>query len=99
MNINKLVGGLDSNVRTRNEAIEAKAGQSSKTANNDSSTDQVSLSSSGKSIQQMEAEIRTMPEVDDATVERIRTALERGEYKIDYEKLAGKMLNFEDNLK
>jgi len=39
-----------------------------------------------------------MPDVDDATVERIRGAIEKGEYKIDYEKLAGKMLDFEDRL-
>ena len=49
-------------------------------------------------MQQIEAEIRDLPEVDDAVVERIRGAIERGEYKIDYEKLAGKMLDFEDRL-
>ena len=39
-----------------------------------------------------------MPDIDDATVERIRSSIEKGEYKIDYQKLAGKMLDFEENL-
>ena len=56
------------------------------------------LSASSKSIQQIEAEIRDMPDVDDATVERIRSAIQNGDYKIDYEKLAGKMLDFEERL-
>jgi len=37
-----------------------------------------------------------MKDVDDATVERIRSAIDNGEYKIDYDRLAGKMLDFED---
>ena len=59
-------------------------------------TDQVKLSASSKSIQQIEAEIKEMKDVDDATVERIRSAIDNGEYKIDYDRLAGKMLDFED---
>lgn len=100
MNINKFIGGLDPNTRTRAEASESKfkTNAESSTEQNTSS-DQVNLSSSVKNIQQVEAEIRSMPEVDDATVERIRNAIANGEYKIDYEKLAGKMLGFEDTLK
>ena len=61
-------------------------------------TDQVKLSASSKSIQQIEAEVRNLPEVDDSTVDRIRSQIENGEYKIDYQKLAGKMLDFEERL-
>ena len=60
------------------------------------STDQVKLARADKSIQQIEAEIKEMKDVDDATVERIRSAIDNGEYKIDYDRLAGKMLDFED---
>lgn len=97
MNINKLITGLDNGSRARTEAVsnEPKAANSSRTA---SLADQVKLSAGSKSMQQVEAEIRSMPEVDDALVERIRGALERGEYKIDYEKLAGKMLKSEGDL-
>ncbi|MEL7400888.1 MAG: flagellar biosynthesis anti-sigma factor FlgM [Pseudomonadota bacterium] len=46
----------------------------------------------------MEAEVRNLPDVDDSTVERIRSQIESGEYKIDYQRLAGKMLDFEERL-
>ena len=102
MNINKFTNGLDANSRGRNEAVNKPApeGKPNETKARESATftDQVKLSASSKSIQQVEAEIREMPDVDDATVERIRGAIEKGEYKIDYEKLAGKMLDFEDRL-
>lgn len=101
MNINKLFGGLDNNVQARNEAnaIDQKTNKQAEKSSAAAATDQVNLSSGSKTIQQVEAEIRNMPEVDDATVDRIRAAVESGQYKVDYEKLAGNMLNFEDNLK
>lgn len=98
MNISKLITGLDSGSRARNEPTSSVSNKDSKTSGSTSLADQVKLSASSKSIQQVEAEVRSMPEVDDAAVERIRSAIERGEYKIDYEKLAGKMLNFEGDL-
>lgn len=98
MNINKLTGGLNSGSQTRNEPVSKEPNSAAKAQSSATFTDQVKLSASTKSIQQIEAEIRDMPDVDDATVERIRGAIERGEYKIDYEKLAGKMLDFEDDL-
>lgn len=100
MNINKLMAGTDTSAKTRNEPLQSgpATDNNAKAQDNAVVTDQVKLSSSSKSIQQIEAEIRDMPEVDDATVERIRGAIDRGEYKIDYSKLAGKMLDFEDTL-
>ncbi|MEN9465427.1 MAG: hypothetical protein RL217_1608 [Pseudomonadota bacterium] len=98
MNITKLITGLDSGSRTRTEPSSSSGSKESKAAGGTSLADQVRLSASSKSIQQVEAEVRNMPEVDDAAVERIRSAIERGEYKVDYEKLAGKMLNFEGDL-
>ena len=95
MNINKLLSALDP--RSRTDSMNNK-GPNANLSSTTSSEDQVNLSASSKSIQQAEAKIRSMSEIDDATVERIRTALEKGEYKIDYEKLAGKMLAFEDKL-
>lgn len=103
MNINKLTGGIDNSSRPRKETgattPSQAAGAYEQTANASSSySDRVKLSASSKSIQQIEAEISNMPEVNDATVERIRNAISNGEYKIDYEKLAGKMLDFEGRL-
>lgn len=99
MNINKLTSGIDGSARSRNEPVAADKNPAAKVQQQSTvAADQVKLSNSSKSMQQIEAEIRDLPEVDDAAVERIRGAIERGEYKIDYEKLAGKMLDFEDRL-
>ncbi|WP_028294527.1 flagellar biosynthesis anti-sigma factor FlgM [Oceanobacter kriegii] len=103
MNINKLTGGVDNSTRSTarsNDATDATSADSAKQAGSSDSgySDQVKLSASGKTIQQIEAEISSMPEVNDATVERIRSAIDSGEYKIDYDRLAGKMLDFEGGL-
>ncbi|MFY9180451.1 MAG: flagellar biosynthesis anti-sigma factor FlgM [Venatoribacter sp.] len=98
MDISKLMGGLNSSSRTRTEPVVNEKSSSKTKQETVSSGDQVKLSAGSKSIQQVEAEIRSMPEVNDALVDRIRTAIENGEYKIDYDKLAGKMLDFEDRL-
>ena len=101
MNINKFTGGLDNNARTRSEPVAEQPASKPGAAPKEQGAnyaDQVKLSASSKSIQQIEAEIRGMPDVDDATVERIRNALSNGEYKIDYERLAGKMLDFDERL-
>lgn len=100
MNINKFTGGLDNNARARNETTKAATSQAPQAKAEQSAglTDQVKLSASSKSIQQIEAEVRNLPEVDDNTVDRIRSQIESGEYKIDYQKLAGKMLDFEERL-
>ena len=101
MNINKFTNnGLDSSRSRNNEPVKPTTTESADSKAKESAgfTDQVKLSASSKSIQQIEAEIKDMQDVDDATVERIRSAIQNGEYKIDYEKLAGKMLDFEDRL-
>lgn len=101
MNISKVTNGLDANSRSRNEPTTNTTSRTPESSEKGTTsfTDQVKISASSKNIQQIEAEIKNMPEVDDNTVERIRSAIEKGEYKIDYQGLAGKMLNFEGNLK
>ena len=59
---------------------------------------EVKLSPQSKSIQQIEAEVAKMPDIDNATVERIKGALANNEYKIDYERIAGKMIKFDSIL-
>jgi len=100
MNINKLTGGTDSTTRTtqNTEPGATSTGVKSSSGSESGYGDQVKLSASGKTIQQIEAEISSLPEVNDATVERIRNAINSGEYQIDYDRLAGKMLDFEGGL-
>ena len=102
MNINKLTTGLDTGGRAKTDAASAqkpKAEENTKAISSGGNhSDQVKLSSSSMNIQQIEAEVSKMPDVDDKTIDRIRSAIDSGEYKIDYQQLAGKMLDFEGKL-
>ena len=101
MNINKLNTGLDSGSRAKPDAASPQkpvTEENSKTSVGGRHNDQVKLSSSSMNIQQVEAEVSKMPDVDDKTIDRIRSAIDSGEYKIDYQQLAGKMLDFEGKL-
>jgi negative regulator of flagellin synthesis FlgM len=101
MNINKLTTGLDTGSRANTDAASTqkpKTEDNTKAISSGNHNDQVKLSSSSMNIQQVEAEVSKMPDVDDKTIERIRSAIDNGEYKIDYQQLAGKMLDFEGKL-
>ncbi|MBL4798514.1 MAG: flagellar biosynthesis anti-sigma factor FlgM [Oleispira sp.] len=101
MNINKLTTGLDVGGRAKADAAspqKPKTEENIKAPSSGNHNDQVKLSSSSLNIQQVEAEVSKMPDVDDATIDRIRSAIDSGEYKIDYQQLAGKMLDFEGKL-
>jgi negative regulator of flagellin synthesis FlgM len=101
MNINKLTTGLDIGGKTKPDAASPQkpvSDENTKAISSGNHSDQVKLSSSSMNIQQVEAEVSKMPDVDDKTIDRIRSAIDSGEYKIDYQQLAGKMLDFEGKL-
>jgi negative regulator of flagellin synthesis FlgM len=98
MNINRLTAGLESGGRAKTDATDPQNQQTEQNTKTANSADQVKLSSSSLNIQQIEAEVSKMPDVDDQTIDRIRNAIDSGEYKIDYQQLAGKMLDFEGKL-
>lgn len=60
--------------------------------------EKVSLSSRAKSLKQAEQKLKEHPEVDDAHVQAIKTALESGQFKIDARKLAQKMLEMDKSI-
>ncbi|QSP94034.1 flagellar biosynthesis anti-sigma factor FlgM [Marinobacter salinisoli] len=62
------------------------------------SGDSVSLSNQAKNLKQIEQSLADLPEVDDNRVEKIRSALENGTYKVDAEKLAQKMLEMDKGI-
>lgn len=95
MNINKLTTGVGGGGQSRStEKVDSKVSSGSDSASTKSASD-VKLSEQSKSIQQIEAEVAKLPEIDNATVERIKGALANNEYKIDYERIAGKMIKFD----
>ena len=95
MNINKLTNGVGGGGQSRStEKVNAQA-QAKTNEAAASQTSDVKLSQQSKSIQQIEAEVAKLPDIDDATVERIKGALANNEYKLDYERIAGKMIKFD----
>lgn len=99
MNINNLTNGLGGSSKTR-DAEKPSADQAPKNTESAQSSgdDKVHLSAQSKSIQQIESEVASLPDIDEATISRIQNALANNEYNIDYEQLAGKIINFESNL-
>ena len=60
--------------------------------------DAVTLSSDASKIISIEAKLKHLPEVDEARVERIRTAVANGDYHIDPRRVAQKFLELDGQL-
>lgn len=53
----------------------------------------VSLSSSAQNLTKIEAELKSLPDVNQARVDELKARIDRGEYQPDSANLAQKMLN------
>ncbi|MBL4584380.1 MAG: flagellar biosynthesis anti-sigma factor FlgM [Pseudomonadales bacterium] len=62
------------------------------------SGEQVAISSGAQRIQSLEAQIQQLPEVDAARVEAIKQSIADGEYKVDAQSTADKMIAFEESM-
>jgi negative regulator of flagellin synthesis FlgM len=97
MNINKLMPGIGGGGgQPRTDKVSDSAPAKAQSSNGNDSD--VKISQQSKSIRQIEAAVAKLPEIDDAAVERIKGALANNEYKIDYERLAGKMIQYDGML-
>lgn len=99
MNINKLIPGVGGGGgQPRSSDKVSGNGQAKTDTNQGVANADVKISQQSKSIRQIEAAVAKLPEIDDAAVERIKGALANNEYKIDYERLAGKMIKYDGML-
>ncbi len=94
MNINKLIPGAGGGGQPRSTEKVSGNGPSPNTKT-EGAASEVKISQQSKSIRQIEAAVSKLPEIDDAAVERIKGALANNEYKIDYERLAGRMIKYD----
>ncbi len=84
--------------KTGEQAGSAKAGGSSSSVQAPSSKgDTVQLSNAAQTLQNVEKKLANTPDVDSERVERLKQEIESGSYQINAERVAEKMLNF-DNL-
>mgnify|MGYP000400235671 FL=1 len=57
--------------------------------------DSVSLSSTAQNIAKIEAEIKSLPDVDQSKVDSIKARIDNGDYQVDSQNLAQKLLDIE----
>ncbi|MDP1932914.1 MAG: flagellar biosynthesis anti-sigma factor FlgM [Gammaproteobacteria bacterium] len=62
------------------------------------SSDTVHISSQAIDLQGLEAHINQLPDVDKARVAELRTQIANGQYQINYDKVAEKILGLESEL-
>lgn len=74
-----------------------ESGDSSKAASSRSSSgsDKLSLTDTAERLKALEYQLAQQPEVDRNRVSSVQDAISSGEYKVDPERVADKMINFE----
>lgn len=66
------------------------------TANNaENNRDSVSLSSTAQNLAKIETELKSLPDIDQTKVDAIKARIESGDYQVDSQNLAQKLLNTE----
>ncbi|CAM3720468.1 flagellar biosynthesis anti-sigma factor FlgM [Parendozoicomonas haliclonae] len=95
MSASRITGTVTDMVVARTRKIQERDAQVSEQS---PKQDTLSISQDAALLQQAEAIAASTPDIDMAKVEQVRQAIARGELKIDYEKLAQKMLDFEGAL-
>jgi|SRR5690554_636441 len=105
VNFNGINPNDPGSLRSKNDAV----GQTRKAATQPSAPpaepspakvqgDQVSFSSQARDLKELENSVRQLPDVDQDKVARIKAALADGSYQIDNERLASKLLSFEEEI-
>ncbi|HFD32073.1 MAG TPA: flagellar biosynthesis anti-sigma factor FlgM [Gammaproteobacteria bacterium] len=80
-----------SSVKNRNEAK-----QSSETENSSAQADRVTLTNTASRLQDIEQQLSNASSIDSARVAEVQSAIANGEYNVDSDRVADKMLAFED---
>ena len=87
----------------RERALAENARESSKSAEKASSGEargrvEVDLSGDAERLSRLEAEVRELPEIDQARVDEIRSQIAEGRYHVDPNRLAEKFIALESEL-
>lgn len=74
-----------------------KSSNSSDSNSGSGRSDTVSLTDMASRLKSLEQKLATQPEVDQAHVNRVRDAISNGEFRINPERVADKMMDFEND--
>jgi negative regulator of flagellin synthesis FlgM len=72
--------------------VNSKTGQASETASTSPGQDTATLSTDSAAVGQLTGKVLATPEVRQDKVEALRQAIQRGEYKVEPEKIADAMI-------
>ena len=101
--INDLTGLLSSQTtstraRTNEQNTPARSGSDAAQQSPSNKGDTVRLSNAAQTLQNVEKQLSDTPDVDSDRVERLKQEIESGNYQINAERVAGKMLDFDSLL-
>lgn len=88
--------GQSGAVKSQNQA---KINTDNDESNSTSPGDRVSLTSTASRLKDIEQELANASPVDGDKVAAVKSAITNGEYEVDADRIADKMLSFEDNMK
>ena len=95
-NINSNRAQLNSNqagsVKSQNEAKQSNEGSSSSSSDGD----RVTLTNTASRLKNIENELSSASSIDSARVAKVQSAISNGDYNVDADRIADKMLDFED---
>lgn len=77
-------------------AVERSAPSATTTTSASTTPPAVNLSTEGQVLSRIAGSLRNLPDVDSAKVAAIKEAVDRGDYKVNAERLAGRILDADD---
>ena len=90
-NRSQLSSNQNSSVKGRNEAK-----QDSQSATSYAEGDRVTLTNTASRLQNIEQQLSNASSIDNARVAEVQSAISNGDYNVDADRIADKMLAFED---
>ena len=90
-NRSQLSSNQSSSVKSRNEAK-----QENQSATPSSMDDRVTLTNAASRLQNIEQQLSNASSIDSARVAQVQSAISNGDYNVDADRIADKMLAFED---
>lgn len=80
---------------TKDDAVKNSVGKETTPSGGAMAKDTVNLSGTAQTLQNQEAKINSMPDIDQEKVDRIKSELASGNYRIDSQKLAKNMASMD----
>lgn len=87
----QLSSNQSSSIKSRNEAKQENQNESASTMG-----DRVTLTDTASRLKNIEQQLNNASAVDNARVAEVQAAISNGEYTVDADRIADKMLSFED---